>query len=400
MVFALQAAGMLLPLVSFPYLSRTLEPAAYGAFQFANSFGMYLQLIIGFGFDMSATRDIAQVGEDRQLRGRILVGVLSAQILLALVVTVPALALGCFMPIFRQWPCLLPLGIMAGLVQGFSLTWYFQGINRLPFASTVTLLAQAICVALIITFVHRPADAPYCLVCSLVPNLVGNFLLWHIARKSAQCPKIDLKYARETLSAGLSYFKNRAANSFMVSISPILVGVAASNEAVAYFTASSRVANSLWMAINPLITIAYPQIAHLRASNQPRAFGYSMWLTIVMTSWAVIIGISCTLYGQYLLHILAGNKFLPASASFICLAWALPATAINTALSWFWLLPLKQENRLLCPIVISGILNVVLGCILSRSYGSTGMALAYLFSEVTKTIGISMVALRMHHKMA
>ena len=207
LVLGLQSVGMLLPLVSFPYLSRTLGPGPYGAMMFAAAFGGYLELVIAFGFDVSATGDVAQAGEDRQARGRILAGVLSAQILLALAVTVPALVAGCFMPIFHQWPSLLPLGIVAGLVQGFTLTWYFQGINRLPFASLVTLLAQAVYVALVIAVVHHPADAPWCLVCYIVPNLVGIGVLWRVARKTVQCPKMNLKIAREAISSGLGFLR-------------------------------------------------------------------------------------------------------------------------------------------------------------------------------------------------
>ena len=60
----LQSANYLLPLVTLPYLTRVIGVELFGEFAVAAAIIIYFQTFVSFGFDYTATRNIAKVQSD------------------------------------------------------------------------------------------------------------------------------------------------------------------------------------------------------------------------------------------------------------------------------------------------------------------------------------------------
>ena len=60
MLMAMNIAKMLFPLLTLPYLTRVLSTDCYGSVVYVKSVTTYLQLLVDFGFVLSATKSIVQ----------------------------------------------------------------------------------------------------------------------------------------------------------------------------------------------------------------------------------------------------------------------------------------------------------------------------------------------------
>ena len=60
-LYLLQALNLLLPLLSVPYLTRTLQADGFGQMALALAIAQYLALVTDYGFNLSATRRAAQL---------------------------------------------------------------------------------------------------------------------------------------------------------------------------------------------------------------------------------------------------------------------------------------------------------------------------------------------------
>ena len=72
MLFVLTFSNYLFNFITIPYQTRVLGPAVYGNLGFATSIMSYFQLLLDFGFMLSATEDISKNREDHSYVSRVL----------------------------------------------------------------------------------------------------------------------------------------------------------------------------------------------------------------------------------------------------------------------------------------------------------------------------------------
>jgi len=67
---------MLIPLLTYPYLIRVLGKETYGLVVFVQAIVAYMVILVGFGFNISATREISIHRENKEKLNEIVSSVL------------------------------------------------------------------------------------------------------------------------------------------------------------------------------------------------------------------------------------------------------------------------------------------------------------------------------------
>lgn len=60
-----QGSNYLLPLLTFPYLVRTLGPENFGIFGFCQATMLYMIMFVEYGFNLTATQSIAKAADSK-----------------------------------------------------------------------------------------------------------------------------------------------------------------------------------------------------------------------------------------------------------------------------------------------------------------------------------------------
>src|SRR5271165_2748845 len=98
-LWGVQVIRKVLPMVTMPYLGRTIGPHGLGLVAFVQGFTIFVALLIEYGFNLSATRELAQCRNSRQRRSELVGGVLGAQILMSSLAVALSFVASRFVPI-------------------------------------------------------------------------------------------------------------------------------------------------------------------------------------------------------------------------------------------------------------------------------------------------------------
>ena len=70
-MYLLQMAQYVLPFITFPYLTRTLRPESFAVYAFVIAFMGLIGIVVNFGFNLSGTRAVSAVRNNKEDVSRI-----------------------------------------------------------------------------------------------------------------------------------------------------------------------------------------------------------------------------------------------------------------------------------------------------------------------------------------
>ncbi len=373
-LYSLQAANYLFPLITVPYLARVLAPAGWGLVAFAQAFGYLLQVLIEYGFHLSATRTVAQQRHSVEARAGILSGVLAAKALLVLALALLVLAIGPLIPHLSTHPRLLWGALIWAAGQAFSMTWYFQGLERMAPAVAAELSANCISTVAILLLVRQPEDG------WMVLPLQGSALL--IAAASAcgwACREIRIGLPGWAALADLfrsawPLFSYRGALVLYSTGNPFVLGLLAPVSSVGYFGGADRIARAFVALVNPMSQALYPRISYLAPRSTREADRFARVALALAACIGLATGTAVWLGARVWVRLLLGPEFQPAVPVLRVLALLCPLISVNTVLALLWLLPRYLDARLNYVTLLAGAVNLALALFLAPRGTHVGMA--------------------------
>ncbi len=390
-LYGVQAGRKLIPLLTIPYLARVLGPVSWGKVAFVGAMAEFLVILIEFGFNISATREIARSRHDRDQCGRVMAGVLGSQVLLAAAGLTLAFILSRFVPILRDHPELLIAGLAYGVAQGFAPIWFFQGLERMRLSAALELSGKLAMVAGLFLFVHSPDDGWRVLALNAIaPGLTTIAGLILAYRTIPLCvPTIPL--VREAVTMGWPMFVFRSAESLYGVGNAFLLGLFAAPEFVGYFASAEKISKAAFGLLNPIREAVFPRLSHLAAKGgHAAAAPLARMSASIMIGGGALLGAGLYVMAPFACRLLLGASFAPAIDVLQILALLPPLLSITYAVGFQWLLPFGKDAVINRIILSAGLINIALSFALARPYGHIGMAWAVVSAEAF--VAVSMVA--------
>ena len=140
-LYVLQAGMYLLPIATVMFLARRLGPVHWGSLVFMQAFVTYVTFLVNYGFNYSATRDVARHRHDPDRLKDLLAGVLGAKVMLAFLSIVLVVPVAIIVPAVHRNQDLLWPAMLWALAVAASPAWYFQGLERLGIVAQTDLAA-------------------------------------------------------------------------------------------------------------------------------------------------------------------------------------------------------------------------------------------------------------------
>ncbi|MEO8711011.1 MAG: oligosaccharide flippase family protein [Parafilimonas sp.] len=279
----LQGVNYALPLLTVPYLFRTLSVEKYGLINFASAFIQYFIVFTDFGYNLSATKLIAENRNDTNKLSDIFNRVMFSKLLL-LIIGFAVIAVVIFS--FDKFSSEKTLYICTyGLVIGNVLfpVWFFMGMEKMKFITIITIITRVLALGPIFLLVKSSSD--YLLVPiinsigTILSGIISIVIVSRIFKIKYSVP--TFKEITHSLKDSSQYFLSRISVSVYTISNVFTLGLFGTNTMVGYYSAAEKIFIAIQNAYSPVNNSLYP---YMTKTKNVQAFKKIFWfITIANT---------------------------------------------------------------------------------------------------------------------
>jgi len=393
---AVQAAGYLFPLVTVPYLARVLGVEAFGTMVLVQSMMMLAAIVIDYGFSLSAVRAISAVADDPSAASRVCSATLGAQGLLYLgCLIAAALAVTLIPGIGEQHlPYLVGLAMTASFL--LNCQWLYQAHERLKAYSLIQISGRLLSLPLLFVLVRDAGDIAGAIVFGQLGTIFANLFALYWARRKAMVtwtlPAItDL---RQTFIEGWPIFSSKIATAVFQNSGVLVVGAVAGGGAAGLYGLAEKIRRTAQSLMQPINSALYPRFCHLFHSEPAAGRALLRRVAPLILSATACGSLLLFVLAPELVHLFGGSRF-DAAAGILRLMAPLPFLAAISGIAGLFVMLPNALNRPYNRIILAGTLSyLAVLWPLVRDNGTTGAAIALLFTEGLIAVLGAMIALQ------
>ena len=288
---ALQIFSYVIPLITLPYQTRILGAEKFGLVYFAYAFMAYFNILIDFGFGMSATREIAVNRHNKNNISNIFNSVMTIKILLVLVSFVVLFLCILFIPKIKNNYLLFLLSFLMCIGNAIYPVWFFQGMERMKYITFLNILSRVIFLVLIFVFVKQQSDYMIVPLLNSFGFLAAGIIGFYFAVKEFGLKlyvpgwstiKKHFKYSSE-------FFMTQVSVSLYTNTNTVCLGFIGSEFMVGLYVAAEKIYGAINGLKGPLVTALYPFVTRNKDIKLYRKiFKLAILVSFVVSCFAFI----------------------------------------------------------------------------------------------------------------
>lgn len=267
MLYILTFSGYVFNFITVPYQTRILGPEAYGLLGFAQSCAIYIQLVLDFGFVLSATEDVSRHRDDPAALSRIMSAVLACKLLLGAVSLAVVVILCSTVSRFRQDPALYIAYFVSTFINSLLPDFLYRGVEKMS-AITYRAVSVKLFFTVAIFLVLKNRDQYYVVPILNALGALGAcvWTYWDVYHRiGAKFVRVKWQEAWATLKRSSGYFWSRIASTVYGATNSVIVGILyPTGSTLGYYTSAEKLMSTARSAFSPIADSLYPYMVKNR----------------------------------------------------------------------------------------------------------------------------------------
>ena len=375
-----QISLFILPLITSPYLSRTIGSEGLGSYSYSYSIAYYFYLFGMLGINNYGNRCIAAARDDQEKLDFTFSKIYYFQLLLSSISTICYIGYCIFIckqNVFLAWGQIFY--VLSAVV---SIDWFFFGIEEFRVTVIRKTVIKIVTSLSIFIFIKTPEQLfLYTLIISLA-EFIGELYLWYYIPEFVHFKKVAFKEIFHDSKSIIVLFVPIIATSIYRNMDKIMIGTLSTMRNVGQYDYAEKIIMICLGCMTALGTVMLPKMANLIANNKKRevkkyliismqfamfmACGISFGLAAVAKRFSVVyFGLDYTECGLALMYL---------SVTVLPIAWA---NVIRTQ----YLIPSAKDKEYVISVIIGAIFNFSLNLFLIPKFGILGAIIGTITAE-------------------
>ena len=303
-----QILVLVLPLISYPYLIRVIGADLYGRVAYAQAAVAFAIILINFGLNIMATKEVSVHRDEPALLDKIVTKVYSIKTaFFALSMLLYTLSIFYF-ETFATNKLLFLLSFGYCLPEWLLPIWYFQGIEKMKYMTLIDSISKIFFTVLIFFVITLPDHYLRIPVIQTGGTMIGacvGFLLL-FKKEGRRLVRVKISEVIAFIKEAMPFFLSRVSAVTISQLSTLFVGKYLGYVEVAWLDLARKIVNLLMIPGVSINSAIYPRIAHSQSKKLARS---GLW---VQGGMGLLIYGLLFVFSPWVVRILGGMEMLPA----------------------------------------------------------------------------------------
>lgn len=374
---------LILPLITSPYISRTLGTDPLGVQSFTYTTANYFVLFAALGIRNYGNREIARSRDNQDSLNATFSGILFLHLGISAVVLIAYFIFVFFIAAadLRVYYLIQSIYVVGALAD---ISWLFFGLEKFKMTVTRNAMIRLLSVAAIFILVKKPSDLwIYSLLLALA-NMMGQIYLWLYVKRYVKIIRIPLREIVRHFPQMAILFIPTVAISLYNYMDKIMVGTLAGNTQLAYYDNSEKIISITSNLIGSVGTVMLPRMSNIVVKDN-----WEKGKKYIFHSMEAVLCLSCALsfglagIASVFAPVFWGKNFTECAPLVTLLVIVLPIKGFASVLRTQFLIPNKKDKEYTLSVCLGAFVNVIMNLILIPSLQAVGAAIGTILAELT-----------------
>lgn len=394
----IQSSTVLISIISMPLLIQSIGAEQFGWVNLSLSVIIVFNILVGFGFNLSAPREVALNQSNKAELSQLVSNIFSAKLLLAAFST-GLILLGAYgFNLFEGYRHILVLSVFLLFSEASFPLWFFQGMEKMKLVSVATIFSKLLFLMGLVLVIHKPEQSHWVNFLLGISGLGVNLCLLlyiHVI--------LDIRFFNPQFSSiwknlkdnVLLFFSNLASH---VSINGglIILSFFASAATLGMYSLAERVVMILRLFPALIIQAIFPNSSKLYQADQASFFSFLKKVYFGTLGIAALISVATYLAAPWIIQVLSRGQ-LGDSVGYLRLLAVIPFLASLNVGNVTILLVTNLRDLLFRASWMFCAYMICASTVLTHFYGGVGLCYGILSTELM-VFFISLFLLYRHKK--
>lgn len=371
--------SLIVPMITFPYVSRILQVDALGQYNFSTSIINYFILFAGLGINTYAIREGAKVREDRKKISNFANEMFAINCISTVVAYVFLFCAIFCIPKLQKYEILLFILSVQLLFNVYGRAWIYNIFEDFGFITIVQVFFQIISLVSLFLFVKGPGDIEKYAIINVFSATGANIFYGVHAKEYIDFGKVKLSSLKKHIKPILVIFSTSIATTIYVNLDMTMLGVMIDDRCVGLYSTSVKIYTIIKQVMVAVITVTVPRLTLFAGKKEFKDLFAKVFNMIFLMAMPAMVGLF--VLSEEVIIAIAGNQYIAASVSLKWLSVALVCALLANLFGTSVLLPYNKEIIFLRATVISAVVNMILNFLLIPVFQQNGAAFTSAISQ-------------------
>lgn len=379
----LTMSSFIFPLITFPYVSRILQPDGTGKVAFATSIISYFALFCQLGIPMYGIRVCAQVRDNREELTRIAHELLIINLITSFICYV-ALAISIILiPRLYEERTLFVIvssGIFFSII---GMEWLYKALEQYIYITIRSIIFKFIALIFLFLMIHGEKDYVAYGFITVFAASASNILNLINAHNYIGFKLVGNYDFKRHIRPIIIFFAMSCATTIYTNLDTVMLGFMKSDIEVGYYNAAVKVKTILVSVVTALGSVILPRASYYIENGMKDKF---VQMNRKALSFVIMLAMPLTFY--FIIYAKSGIIFLSGQAytgSILPMQVIMPTLLFIGITNIFGiqiLVPTGREKVVLYSEIAGAIVDIIINIFLIPNLASVGAAIGTLMAEV------------------